>query len=303
MDCVTYWLYNVARPIILSVPMFSIIIPSWNNLPFLQLCIASIRKHSAYAHQIIVHVNEGSDGTLAWVEAQGLAHTVSTENCGVCYAVNQAAMLAKENYIVFMNDDMFCCPGWDSALLQAVNQLDTTCFFLSGTMIEPIGEETGTTIVRNFGQEVDTFDEQKLLDALPTLRKFDWHGASQPTLMHRDWWFKVGGFSIEFSPGMGSDNDLCMKMWFSGCRVFRVVGASLVYHFSHRSTLRIKKNNSRLQFMKKWGISTSMFNRYYLRNNTKATDWVLAEPKINASYRFNWMRVRLVMMANLIKTL
>lgn len=53
--------------------MFSILIPTWNNLPYLQLCIESIRRHSAFEHEIIVHVNEGTDGTLEWVRAQGCA--------------------------------------------------------------------------------------------------------------------------------------------------------------------------------------------------------------------------------------
>lgn len=52
--------------------MFSIIIPTWNNLPYLKLVVASLREHSAYAHQLIVHVNDGSDGTLAWVREQGI---------------------------------------------------------------------------------------------------------------------------------------------------------------------------------------------------------------------------------------
>ena len=43
--------------------MFSILIPSWNNLDYLRLCVDSIRKNSAHAHQVIVHVNDGSDGT------------------------------------------------------------------------------------------------------------------------------------------------------------------------------------------------------------------------------------------------
>ena len=47
--------------------MFSIIIPTWNNLPYLRLVIESLRRHSMHSHQIIVHVNDGSDGTLAWV--------------------------------------------------------------------------------------------------------------------------------------------------------------------------------------------------------------------------------------------
>ena len=44
--------------------MFSILIPSFNNLNYLKTCIESIKKNSHYNHQIIVHVNEGSDGTL-----------------------------------------------------------------------------------------------------------------------------------------------------------------------------------------------------------------------------------------------
>jgi hypothetical protein len=34
-------------------PLFSILIPSWNNLAFLKLCVASIRKNSTYAHEIL----------------------------------------------------------------------------------------------------------------------------------------------------------------------------------------------------------------------------------------------------------
>ena len=52
--------------------MFSIVIPTWNNLAHLQLVVRSIREHSAEAHQIVVHVNDGSDGSLEWVRAEGL---------------------------------------------------------------------------------------------------------------------------------------------------------------------------------------------------------------------------------------
>ena len=42
--------------------MFSIIIPSYNNLNYLKL-YKSIINNSKFNHQIIVHVNEGTDGT------------------------------------------------------------------------------------------------------------------------------------------------------------------------------------------------------------------------------------------------
>ena len=47
--------------------MFSILIPSYNNLEYLKLCINSIIKNSKHNHQIIVHVNIGNDGTLDYL--------------------------------------------------------------------------------------------------------------------------------------------------------------------------------------------------------------------------------------------
>ena len=36
----------------------------------LRLCIDSIRENSQYRHQVILHINEGNDGTLDWVNEQ-----------------------------------------------------------------------------------------------------------------------------------------------------------------------------------------------------------------------------------------
>ena len=48
--------------------MFSIIIPTFNNLKYLKLCLKSIRKNSKFDHEIIIHVNEGLDGTLKFLK-------------------------------------------------------------------------------------------------------------------------------------------------------------------------------------------------------------------------------------------
>ena len=44
--------------------MFSIIIPTFNNLNYVKILLSSLKKNSAQNHEIIFHVNEGSDGTL-----------------------------------------------------------------------------------------------------------------------------------------------------------------------------------------------------------------------------------------------
>ena len=113
--------------------LFSIFIPTWNNLPFLKLCVESIRKNSTYRHQIIVHVNDGSDGTLEWVKEQGLDYTHSAENVGVCLAMNMMRSKVKTDYICFINDDMYALPHWDDRLYDEIKSLPDNRFFLDNT--------------------------------------------------------------------------------------------------------------------------------------------------------------------------
>jgi GT2 family glycosyltransferase len=274
--------------------MFSIIIPTWNNLALLQLCIRSIRQNSAYPHQIIVHVNDGSDGSLEWVRQQSITHTASSENIGICLAVNEAAMHATQDYILYLNDDMYCCPGWDTALVNKLKQLDTDLFMLSGTMIEPRETNNPCVIVRNYGGDAENFDEARLLMELSQHRKQDWYGATwPPTLVSKRWWFKVGGYSSEFSPGMSSDNDFSMKLWHAGCRIFLGVGDSLVYHFQCKSTGKVKKNDGGKQFLHKWGMRQSVFDRYYLRRGQAAQGMILDEPENTRELRWQLLRSRL----------
>lgn len=269
-----------------ELTLISIVIPSWNNLELLKLCVESIRANSAHAHQVIVHVNDGSDGTLAWVRAEGIDHTWSETNTGICYTVNQAAALARHELILYLNDDMYCCPQWDTKLLAKAQNIGHDAFMLSATMIEPVDSGNPCVAVFDFGREVKTFRRQEIRDSYRLLEKADWYGATwPPTLVHRRWWHAVGGYSIEFSPGMSSDNDFSMKMWAAGCRIFIGVGDSLVYHFMCKSTGRIVKNDGRKQFMRKWGLTSSLFDRYYLRRGEPTSVIELDEPKDTPEFR------------------
>ncbi len=277
---------NLSPQPVPALSLFSIVIPSWNNLALLKLCVGSVKANSALNHQIIIHVNDGSDGTLDWVRASGLTHTHSSQNTGICVTVNQAAGLAQHDLILYLNDDMYCCPEWDTQLLNKVQEIGHDAFMLSGTMIEPVDSGNPCVRVCDFGLDADSFAQDDLLKRCRSLAIPDWFGSTwPPTLVHKRWWQAVGGYSLEFSPGMGSDNDFSMKMWTAGCRVFLGVGDSLVYHFMCKSTGRIVKNNSRKQFMRKWGMTSSLFDRYYLRRGKPAAQLVLGEPDQTLEFR------------------
>src|SRR5262249_18332115 len=71
-------------------------------------------------------------------------------------------------------------------------------------------------------------------------------------------------YSLEFSPGLSSDDDFLMKCWLIGCRNFRIVGASKVYHFGQRSTRRVRRHRGGRMFVMKWRLTLQQFKADYL---------------------------------------
>ena len=274
--------------------VFSIVIPTWNNLDFLKLCIRSIRENSAFPHQIVLHVNDGSDGTAEWAASEGIAFSRTPRNVGVCFAVNAARPLVATNYILYMNDDMYVCPGWDRALKEEIDACGTKFFFLSATMIEPYPTNSKPVIgARDFGTTIGTFEEKRLLAEFASFPKGDWSGATRPpNIVHRDVWDLIGGYSVEFSPGLYSDPDFSMKLWQAGVRLFKGVARSRVYHFVSKSVGRVAPNDGRRQFLRKWGMAPSTFYRYFLHKG-EPFNGPLADPPMARGLRAKLLKDRL----------
>ena len=250
---------------------FSILIPTWNNLDYLALCVSSIRKHSSLNVQIIVFVNHGEDGTIAWLKEQGdIDYLHAEENVGICFALNLCRSMVKSSYIVFLNDDMYVLPNWDTVLAEEINKLSTKAFMLSGTMIEPTETGNPCVVVRDYGEDLESFQEEKLLEEYAGLTRSDWNGSTwPPNVVHVDLWDMVGGMSIEYSPGMYSDPDLSKKLYEAGVRIFKGVGTSLVYHFGSRSTRKLRRPKGKLQFLMKWGLTSNAFGKAVLKRGAR----------------------------------
>ena len=263
--------------------MISIVIPTYNNFNYLKLCLKSLKKNSFYNHEIIIHINDGSDGTLNFVKDNSLKHTISDNNIGLCSSINKAAELVSNQYILYSHDDMYFCPDWDKVLLNEVKSLSHDNFYLSGTMIEP----NSGHIIYNFGIDFDTFKEEELLSNYKNINFYDHQGTHfAPHLVSKKLWDKVGGFSEEFNPGIGSDPDFNMKLWRAGVRIFKGLNDFKVYHFGSITTRKKKnfiQNKGDKTFLKKWGFSIKFFKKYYLRSKMKY-DGPLNEPKKSLNY-------------------
>jgi len=265
--------------------MFSIIIPTFNNFDYINICIDSIKKNSSFKHEIILHVNDGTDGTFEYVKKNNLKYTYSSNNVGLCTAINTAAKLSTTKYILYAHDDMYFCPKWDEYLINEVNSIGHSNFYISGTMIEP----NSGHIIFNCGENIETFDEKKLLSNYNNLTFYDHQGTHfAPHLVTKDMWNKVGGFSEEFNPGIASDPDFNMKLWTHGVRIFKGLANFKVYHFGSVTTRKkdgFIQNKGDKIFLKKWGITTKFFKKYYLKSKTKYLG-PLSEPEVTLNYLF-----------------
>ena len=68
--------------------MFSILIPTFNNLEYLKICIKSLKKNSYFNNQIICHVNIGEDGTIDFLK-NNIDYSFTSYNSGICEGTNK----------------------------------------------------------------------------------------------------------------------------------------------------------------------------------------------------------------------
>ena len=278
---------------------FSIVIPTWNNLPYLRHCIESLEKNSTFPHQVILHVNEGSDGTLEWAQSRGLACTRSGENVGICFGMNAAASLARTPYLVFLNDDMYVCPGWDAALLDEIATIEDPAWFVSSTLIEAAGTGNPCVIDADYGKTLEEFREEDLLKGYAAHPMHDQQnpgGCANVVPLHL--WKLVGGYSIEFTPGWNSDPDFAMKLWHAGVRYFKTVSKSRVYHFHNQTGRRVgpRKSGRRL-FAAKWGLTSAKFMKHFLHLGEKC-EGRLNDPPPSLELSFARLRGRISRLFN-----
>ena len=262
----------------------SIIIPTYNNLDYLKFFLHSLKINSAFDHEIILHINDGSDGTLKYALENNIKHTHSESNIGLCSSMNKAYSLTTTDYILYAHDDMYFCKDWDIFLTDEINKQNDNQYYLSGTNVSTrhglINFDCGSTYL--------DFDEKKfhnfcLQDQTPDLQSSHW----APHLIHKELWDKIGGFSEEFNPGDGSDPDFCMKLWKQDVRIFKGVSKFKVYHFNSITTRndKIILNNGTKTFLFKYGFNPKFFRKHYLKGNNSVIPFEgrLNNPKKNFS--------------------
>ena len=100
----------------------SIIIPHYNGEDILHRCLVSVYNHTDTKHEVIVIDNGSSDNSISMIEKKfPKTKIISTgKNLGYSGACNKGAKEAKNDYLIFLNNDTEITKGWIEPLINAL---------------------------------------------------------------------------------------------------------------------------------------------------------------------------------------
>ncbi len=110
---------------ILSQPL-NIVIVTYNRLPYLQKCIASIHGSTTMPYRILVLDDGSTDGTQDWLSNQHERGKVwkilFRKRVGTAENFNHGLELFKSEWVVVANDDMWFHRWWEYSCLYILNK-------------------------------------------------------------------------------------------------------------------------------------------------------------------------------------
>ena len=109
------------------IRMLSIIIPTYNRLPYLRGCLDSLLAQPASADQEIIVVDNSDDGSAAAIQTEyPQVHLVAEPTPGLSHARNRGLAEATHKWVLFLDDDVRCPAGFLERALYNATQNDFT---------------------------------------------------------------------------------------------------------------------------------------------------------------------------------
>ena len=188
------------------------VIPSRNNLEFLQLAYKSIRNLET-KHEILVLNDASTDGTQEWINSLGdddliVYHNPGPERIGIVGMFDKGIEMARTDIIMAFHADMVAAPNLDKHILKHLKRGT----IVSATRVEPPLHPDGPEkVLMNFGIEVEDFDYDKFCNWVegpvdstggyqPKHGKLVTEGIFAPWCMYKEDFLAIGGHDELFAP-------------------------------------------------------------------------------------------------------
>ena len=265
------------------------VIPSRNNLEFLQLAYKSIRNLET-KHEILILNDASTDGTQEWINSLDdkdliVHHNPGPERIGIVGMFDKGIEMAKTEIIFAYHADMVAAPNLDKYILEHLER----GMVISATRVEPpLHPEGPEKIIADFGSEVEDFDIDKFYNWCNQPKMSSGQiteGIFAPWCMYKEDFLAIGGHDELFAPQSREDSDLFNRFHLAGYK-FKQVWDALVYHFTSRGS-RFNKHagGGTMKDSPEWQKTNSKNSRNFIRKwGTPVQHDELMKPIVTPKY-------------------
>lgn len=248
--------------------MLSIIVPSYRNPNYLDLCLKSLIENQTVKNEIIVVLDGFPEESKEVIEKYKADIKVLEfpENRGLQTALNFGVYNATNENILILNDDNIVGKRFDEFLT-----IGLAGYCLTINQVEPIGPSIYGFPIINLGKTPKEFDYNKWLYIERELSismkhpflEFTNDGGMFPFAVSKKNYMKVGGFDTLYGSPFVVDFDFFLKLELAGIEFLKTSN----YHFYHfgsatvnRGTeIRATEGPAAATFEYKWGFPPQRF--------------------------------------------
>jgi len=232
-------------------------ISTYNNLNYLKLAVASVRKNSYFKNsRFIIHAENCTDGTNEWLQNNDYNIEYYIENnktpLGIGGGMNFCADKVNTEYIMFLHSDFYVAKDWDVACWEEAGKHKEPTWVFSHRVEPDIfghGQSRPGTVVipkDSMGSYYHDFDIdffEQWSDEFVKLNSFTYPKAEGVSgLISKKNWDLIGGNDPIFAPTSWEDIDLFLRMKKANYK-FVLTSKSVVWHFGARGSHRLEANN------------------------------------------------------------
>jgi len=238
--------------------MFSVIIPTYKEPEYLDLCLKSAFEGQVNNNEIIVVV----DGFLELNQPildkypDVVVLDLGT-NQGLSVATNWGVYNSTHDYILVINDDNVFPRNWDEKLTPFKQQ----GIVVSANQIEPNPSMFPQFIIKDLGKSPEEFDLKAYWEFEDTqYKQAELNGSTLPFMMNKYDYLAVGGWDVMYPSPHVVDWDFFLKCEYAGYLMKRAYVN--FYHFAGAATRKTHKQSDESTrkeqlahkfFTNKWG--------------------------------------------------
>jgi GT2 family glycosyltransferase len=253
-----------------AAPSATVVVVSYNSLPFTRLCLESVLAHTEPpAFDLVVVDNASTDGSLEYLLALAdgdprVRLIANDRNTGFPAACNQGLAIARGELLVLLNSDTMVGPGW---LERLAAHLASDKVGLVGPVTNRIGNQA--EVATGYETWGGYLNEAAHRAAAQPGAAFEIETVTMFCLaMTRAVHQRLGPLDTGFGVGTLEDDDYSMRARRSGYRLLCAEDV-LVHHFGEGSFGKLFEDGeysrvldrNRGHFEQKWGTPWAQYGR------------------------------------------